>query len=204
VAAVVLATLLAGCPEGTPDHDALSGPNAASLDASSPTLHPTSGCADVAATLFRPTCAVAGCHSAASPASRLDLESPGLPGRLLGITSLEGAGLLVDPSAPEKSALYTKIGDPPPAGARMPLGGAPVSPEVRACVLAWLGTPPAPASREAGAPEMPSLPVDDDGGAPHADEAGAPPDDDAATPPDEDGATPPDDDADAPAADDAG
>jgi hypothetical protein len=85
-----------------------------------------------------PSCASAACHSALTHGAGLDLESPGLPGRLAGAPSTEGEGLIVDTSAPEKSLLYTKLDETPAVGARMPIGGDAVASDTRACVLGWL------------------------------------------------------------------
>jgi hypothetical protein len=97
-----------------------------------------SGCPDIASTLLVPTCAKSGCHSATDKAQGLDLESPDVAARLVGVKSTEGAGLLVDPSAPATSVLYTKLTTIPPFGSRMPLAGTPVDGATLACVLEWV------------------------------------------------------------------
>lgn len=115
--------------------------------ASSPT------CPDVPP-LFARTCGATGCHDATTKAEALDLVSPGLASRLVGVPSVEGVGLLIDPSTPSKSVLYTKLLPSPPFGARMPTGGS-LDPSTTQCVLAWItsqAAAPPPTSSDAGAP----------------------------------------------------
>lgn len=95
-------------------------------------------CADVEAT-FASTCAVAGCHSTAEMSGSLDLQSPDIRGRLRGKKASGGAPLLIDPAAPDKSALYTKLLPMPPFGTRMPLGRKPLDDATARCVLLWVG-----------------------------------------------------------------
>jgi Malectin domain len=102
-------------------------------------------CPDVP-TLFAKTCGTTGCHDATTKAEALDLVSPGLASRLVGVPSVEGVGLLIDPTTPSKSVLYTKLLSSPPFGARMPTGGA-LDTSTTQCVLAWItsqtSSPPA-------------------------------------------------------------
>lgn len=110
-------------------------------------------CPDVP-TLFAKTCGTTGCHDATTKAEALDLMSPGLASRLVGVPSVEGVGLLIDPSTPSKSVVYTKLLPSPPFGARMPTGGS-LDSSTTQCVLAWItnqASSPPPASGDAGAP----------------------------------------------------
>lgn len=103
--------------------------------------------------LFASSCGTTGCHDATTKAEALDLVSPGLASRLVGVPSVEGVGLLIDPSTPSKSVLYTKLLASPPFGARMPTGGS-LDSSTTACVLAWitsLSSSPPPASGDSGA-----------------------------------------------------
>lgn len=93
-------------------------------------------CTDVP-TLFAKSCATTGCHDATTKAEGLDLVSPSLASRLVGVPSVEGVGLLIDPSTPPKSVLYTKLLANPPFGARMPTGGS-LDPSTIACVSMWV------------------------------------------------------------------
>jgi hypothetical protein len=95
-------------------------------------------CPDVPQTVFLPTCTGSTCHSSQNQAQGLDLQSPNLAARLVSVPSTEGAGLLIDPSAPSSSVLYTKVTAKPPFGARMPVGAAPLDSATIACVLAWV------------------------------------------------------------------
>lgn len=95
-------------------------------------------CGDVTVTVFKKDCASAGCHGASSPAAGLDLESDGVGARLKGKVASASGFVLLDPAAPEQSAVYTKLSSPAPFGTRMPLGQAPASAQTRACVLKWV------------------------------------------------------------------
>src|SRR5271166_2600683 len=94
-------------------------------------------CPDVTLAVF-PTCAVAGCHSAGSKTQGLDLETPDPASRLVGVPATEGPGLLIDPSNPANSVIYTKLGPTPPFGARMPFTRPPLDSATIACVLDWV------------------------------------------------------------------
>jgi hypothetical protein len=95
-------------------------------------------CPDVPQTVFLPTCTGSTCHSSQNQAQGLDLQSPNLSARLVNVPSTEGSGLLIDPSAPSSSVLYTKVTAKPPFGARMPEGATPLDSATIACVLAWV------------------------------------------------------------------
>jgi hypothetical protein len=84
------------------------------------------------------TCAKASCHSGASPTGSLDLASPDIVMRLSGKKAVGGPGLLVDPSDPAKSVLYTKLKNPPPFLSQMPLTGAKLDDATQACFLTWI------------------------------------------------------------------
>jgi hypothetical protein len=113
-------------------------------------------CPDVP-TMFVETCGVAGCHDATTKAEALDLASPGVASRLVGVAAAEGAGLLIDPTTPARSVVYTKLLANPPFGARMPTG-TPLDDATIQCVLAWVAT-------------APSLQIGDGGGGAPAEDA---------------------------------
>jgi hypothetical protein len=121
--ALALALLLqAGCPGNLPD-----------------TARYTAGCPDdVPAAILVPKCGSAGCHTATAPAGKLDLVSPGVAGRLLGVTS---AGkpelLLIDPLNPDGSVLVRSLTPKPPFGVQQP-PGAPLDPAAINCIRAWV------------------------------------------------------------------
>jgi hypothetical protein len=91
----------------------------------------------VPTTVFATSCGTSGCHDATTKTQSLDLVSPGLAGRLVGVPAVEGVGLLIDPSTPANSVLYTKLLATPPFGARMPSGGS-LDANTIQCVLAWV------------------------------------------------------------------
>jgi hypothetical protein len=126
------------------DDSALAEDAALAGDADFPPVSepPTDGatCPDVPQAILRVNCTSAGCHNAQDKAQGLDLQSPDVVTRLVGVPAREGPGLLVDSSAPSASVLYTKLTSRPPFGARMPLTGALDDPTI-ACVLAWIINP---------------------------------------------------------------
>jgi hypothetical protein len=100
---------------------------------------------------FGTTCTASACHSSSNMAQGLDLQSPNLAVRLVGVAATEGKGLLIDPSTPSESILYLKLTASPPFGARMPLGEAPLDDPMMACVLDWINQEVAGSGSEAGA-----------------------------------------------------
>ena len=111
----------------------VTGPDASSPDA-------PSACVDyVERTLLPDTCATAYCHGAGESAGGLDLASPGLARRLVGVRGAMGCRgvALVDPSRPEASLMVAKLRATPGCGARMPLAGTPLTPAQIECVRVW-------------------------------------------------------------------
>jgi hypothetical protein len=98
----------------------------------------------------------------------------GLPERLLRVGRLPfehgqaarskkatgGPGLLIDPSNPAASVLYTKLTAAPPFGARMPFARSALDDATIACVLQWITTQVTP---EGGADGAASEASSDDG-----------------------------------------
>jgi hypothetical protein len=125
-----LAAPLAGCPGHLEDPGRFAGEFGTGGST-------TTACPDVP-TLLSTTCTAAGCHAATTPAAGLDLASPGVFMRLSGKQAMGGSGLLVDPTNPASSVLYTKLMSPPPFGSRMPLVGMPLGDAEVACVLTWI------------------------------------------------------------------
>jgi hypothetical protein len=95
-------------------------------------------CPDVPSVILARRCANAGCHDADARAGGLDLVSPKLAQRLIGVPANGGAGALIDLRDPESSVLLTKLGDRPPFGARMPSGRPAIDAASYACVHAWV------------------------------------------------------------------
>lgn len=129
--ACLLPTLLAGCPGTLDDKERFV------VDAGSDS-NDTSGCGDVPSRIFVPSCGTNGCHGATAPQQGLDLVSPGLDTRLVGVQAKTCSGILADPQNPAGSLLYTKLLAQPSCGARMPLAREPLSDADTACVLGWI------------------------------------------------------------------
>lgn len=137
------AALVSACPGSIDDparfRDATVGLDAPSLDAVV-AVDTGSACVDyVERTLLPTTCATAYCHGAVKSAGGLDLESPGLARRLVGVRGSMGCRgvALVDPSRPEASLMVAKLRLTPGCGARMPLAGTPLTAAQIECVRAW-------------------------------------------------------------------
>ncbi|MFO0607991.1 MAG: hypothetical protein U0324_32805 [Polyangiales bacterium] len=134
IASVTLAALaLAGCPGHIDDPAAFLGPTG---DAS--LVSCTIGASSVEAQIIRPRCATAMCHERGMPAGRLDLESPNVGARLVGVASTCAGQLLVSPTSPGTSYLLQKLGTSSSCGARMPLGAPALTPSEVACVRLWV------------------------------------------------------------------
>jgi hypothetical protein len=95
------------------------------------------GC-DPVTTIFIPSCTTSSCHSARAQQGNLDLESPGLPHRLVNAHASGGPGLIINPQSPDQSVLYTKLLDPPPFKFQMPLGLPPLGVDDLACIQEWV------------------------------------------------------------------
>src|SRR5215831_12082661 len=79
-------------------------------------------CADAAQVpraVFVPKCGAAGCHAPPSAAANLDLVSPNVADRLVGVKDSKGAFLLIDAADPEESLIYERVVGA--ASPRMPL-----------------------------------------------------------------------------------
>jgi len=115
-----------------------------STDSSSNLFAPSvSGCTpttdSVQKTLFAPKCATAGCHAGATPQADLDLGSPGVDARLVGVAATQCAGkTLVVAGNASASYLVDKLGTKPSCGASMPSGGPVLDPSDVACISNWI------------------------------------------------------------------
>jgi hypothetical protein len=94
-------------------------------------------CPDIP-TVFVQTCGTSGCHDATTKSQGLDLQSANVASRLVGVQATEGPGFLIDTGNPSASVVYTKLLQPPPFGARMPLTGGAFDEVTTQCVLAWV------------------------------------------------------------------
>jgi len=126
--------LLTGCPGKLDDKEAFlaaaNPENASDADAGP--------CGDVTTRIFVPSCGDTGCHGRTAPQQGLDLVSPGVASRVVGVSAKACAGALADPENPEGSLLYTKLLPRPACGSQMPLARPPLSSTDAACVLAWI------------------------------------------------------------------
>lgn len=95
-------------------------------------------CGDVVARIFEPTCGGNGCHGSTAPQQDLDLVSPGVALRVVGVAAKGCSVVLADPADPEASLIYQKLLPNPPCGSTMPLARPPLSRADAACVRAWI------------------------------------------------------------------
>jgi hypothetical protein len=95
-------------------------------------------CGDVVTRIFVPSCGGTGCHGAVAPQQGLDLVSPGVTARVVGVAAKQCLQLLADPQNPEESLMYQKLFVKPDCGAQMPLARPALSSSDTACVLAWI------------------------------------------------------------------
>jgi hypothetical protein len=146
--------VVAGCPGELEDPQRFQG---AGLVACDDRIHE----------LFTKTCSTAGCHTGEQPAQGLDLASPGVEERLVGVTPTGAgcSGVLVDTANPTQSLLYLKLTDLPPCGVPMPFGGKRLGPRDLECVRSWIaslaadgGASDASAPREASTTDAPARP----------------------------------------------
>lgn len=112
--------------------------NQAGTSAGSAGSSGTGACGDVVTRVFVPTCGGTGCHSATAPQQDLDLVSPGVASRVVGVSAKQCLVLLADPQNPEQSLMYQKLLPKPQCGAQMPLARPALSSSDIACVLAWI------------------------------------------------------------------
>jgi hypothetical protein len=119
--------LVSGCPGSLDDPDRFKGPSAAE-------------CGNRVEEIFKTTCSTAGCHSGVEPAQGLDLESPGVASRLVGVApkGVGCPGVLVDPKHPTESLLYGKLTPLPPCGVPMPFGKTRLTNQDIGCVRTWI------------------------------------------------------------------
>jgi hypothetical protein len=150
VALAATVCVLAGCPGELPNkaefeayaaaHEA-GAPgmlNEAGTSSASAGSAGTGACGDVVTRVFVPTCGGTGCHSAVAPQQGLDLVSPGVASRVVGVSATQCLQLLADPQNPEQSLMYQKLLPKPACGAQMPLARPALSSSDLACVLGWI------------------------------------------------------------------
>lgn len=114
-------------------------------------------------TIFSPICAE--CHGTGSASAGLQLNDGDSFAALVGVSSFEVATLArVQPGDPDNSYLVQKIEGTQAVGARMPLGGPPLSQAQMDLVRQWItdGAPPEASSVAALPARVVSASVDDD------------------------------------------
>jgi hypothetical protein len=95
-------------------------------------------CGDVVTRIFVVQCGDGGCHGALSPQQGLDLVSPGVASRVVGVAAKGCVATLADPKNPQNSLLYQKLAPKPPCGSQMPLARTPLSTADASCLLNWI------------------------------------------------------------------
>lgn len=129
------ALMLVGCPGTLADKERFLVDAGVSME---PDADIPGACGDVVTRIFLPKCGGTGCHGALAPQQGLDLASPGVAARVVGIPATGCAATLANPADPASSFLYTKLAVKPPCGAQMPLAQPPLSSDDAACILSWI------------------------------------------------------------------
>ena len=130
ILALTGALALAGCPGSIPveDRARFVGGNSCGIALES-----------VPSTILVQRCATSACHDTSSRAGGLDLASPNVASRLLGVQSATCTGhtLLVAGDV-SHSFFFQKLNPNPACGTQMPNGMPPLSAADLACIQAWL------------------------------------------------------------------
>ena len=130
------AVALAGCPGRLANPEDFVG---ATSDGAPATC--TLGVSAVEAQLIHPRCATANCHDRSGHAGGLDLESPDVASRLLGVRSAMCSGrVLADMNSPASGYFVEKLAGTPSCGGRMPLAAPALTAGELTCVRAWLSS----------------------------------------------------------------
>jgi hypothetical protein len=130
VVAAMAVMLLGGCPGQLEDPDRFRGGEVSCDEL------------DVERDLLASGCGGAACHgpeNANLPAD-LDLESPGVAERVVGVVSECDERILADPEDPAGSYLLEKLYPAPSCGAQMPLGRPALSESEIGCIQDWIVT----------------------------------------------------------------
>lgn len=139
-----VAAFIAGCNIGSYD-DAVDRYNAGDDPTVPPPTTPpppTTGFgpnfSEIQSNVFTPTCATSTCHSAATAAAGLVLDSTNSYAMLVGISSTQSAGTQrVLPLNPDNSYLIQKLEGPGATGSQMPPGGSLDAADI-ATIRAWI------------------------------------------------------------------
>lgn len=138
--------VLSGCP-GSIDEEMFRASRESSTQTDATSEGGTSNCpSDVNATIIMAKCATAGCHSTMARAGSLDLESPNLGSRLIGVAATSAACaprmLVTVTNGTADGVLFGRLLENPPCGLRMPLGMPGLSANEIACLRSYVATLP--------------------------------------------------------------
>jgi hypothetical protein len=133
-----------GCPGSLEDPERFRispcDPSDPSMTCTSTTPPPPPTTEDIAASIFLPRCALAGCHAPPNVQGDLELGGVDVESRLFAVTSstaiCNGRVLVVVGNA-DASLLFGKLAPVPPCGSPMPLGSM-LSDAERGSVRAWI------------------------------------------------------------------
>ncbi len=142
-AALLLVPCLCGCPGSLNNPEQfVDGSTAADPEAGAPDAGKAPLC-DIEADVFQVTCGSVACHGPPGGTSMLDLTSPGVASRVVGVASTLCPGkTLVVAGDPSSSYLMDKLKGTQPStcGARMPYLIGPLDDHQMSCVEAWIAS----------------------------------------------------------------
>lgn len=135
-----LVAAVAGCP-GSLDNkaDFLAAGMTSSSASGSTGTGMMDACGDVPVDILAAKCGGTGCHGVKAPQNDLDLESPDVATRVVGVPAKLCSGILAKPSDPANSVIYTKTLETNTCGARMPLARPALSQKEIDCIKTWIG-----------------------------------------------------------------
>ena len=81
-----------------------------------------------------------GCHGPGASLGDFGVDEAAALALVDKPTKNTACGKYIDSANPEQSAVLAKLGDRPPCGQQMPLGGDPVDPEDVDCLKSWLNS----------------------------------------------------------------
>jgi len=143
---------LGGCP-GSLDNkaDFLDGGAAGTGSATGTGTGSGDPCGDVPTVLLAAKCGGSTCHGTSKPQIGLDLESPGVAARVVGVNAKMCPGVLANPANATASVIYTKLLTTVSCGSRMPLGRPSLTQMEMECLKSWIAEQGAGTSTSSGA-----------------------------------------------------
>jgi hypothetical protein len=90
--------------------------------------------------IFTPSCAVAGCHDAATSQNDMDLSAGAAFANIVNVPTFDTSDFdRIEPGDPERSYILKKVrGDPDIVGSQMPLIGGPLDPALIEALSEWI------------------------------------------------------------------